>query len=265
MYYYPTHYEPRYLHPYDYYYYYHPELHSVRSPRTVVTRYYLGSPYVSSYSDGRYELLHRPSVYSTPGPVSDDEIRVPRRFSRATSLPREVRDSSLPRSRASSLGPEENLRHSSRASSVPPHSTTVTVRPTIVHYSPNMADAHTPTSSYTYTSRIPANPSDTPRRLVSASPLSFGPRHYTALSVFPTMKHSSYNLLAPIERYRYRTVPTKTYSGGFPSSSYYSYPTPTGSTASAYRQSELYPTRFQINRITSPNLESFYAGRRTLY
>jgi len=57
MYHYPTRYEPRYYSPYDYYHYYHsPEYYYHKyglTPKAVSTRYYLSSPYVSSYSDGR--------------------------------------------------------------------------------------------------------------------------------------------------------------------------------------------------------------------
>ena len=271
MYYYPAHYEPRYLNPpYDYFHYYHsPEFYSSRyGPRSYLTRYYFGNPYVSSYSDGRFELLRRPPFYSSAAPYSEEqELRLSRSLGRELSIPRSVRASSIP-PRASSPPPgvEENLKHSTRASSVPPETAGVTFTPKIVHYSPKMVDTQTPTATYTYQTKVPVAPEDSPKKATTSNPVSFGPRIYTNLSVFPTMRHSSYSLLAPIDRYRYRTstIPTKVYAG-LPSTSYYSYPTPTSSTARAYRQSELYPTRFQINRITSPSVDSFHAGRRTLY
>lgn len=275
MYYYPAHYEPRYYSPYDYFHYYHsPDYYYNKygiTPRSVVSRYYIGSPYISSYSDGRFELLHRTPFYSSVGNHSDEEDRFATRFSRAVSVPRFARESSIPprSSRAGSVPLEENLRHSTRASSVPPENTRVSFQPKIVHYSPNMVDRSTPSTTYTYQSRVPVAPEDKPgpSKLTSANPVSFGPRIYTNLSVFPTNRHSSYSLLTPIDRYKYRTstIPTKVYGGMGPSMSYHSYPTPTGSTSSAYRQSDHYPTRFQINRITSPTMDSFYAGRRTLY
>lgn len=267
MYYYPAHYEPRYLYqPLDYYHYYHsPEYYTAKyGPRTALSRYYYANPYVSSYSDGRFELLRRSPFYtSADALIEDEERRLSERLSRASSVPRSLRASSIPPVRASSLAPEENLRYSTRASSVPPENPRVTLQPKIVHYSPKMVDRQTPSTTYTYQTQVPTTPEDK-KKPTSANPVSFGPRIYTNLSVFPTMKHSSYSLLTPIDRYRYRTVPTKAYSG-YPSTSYYSYPTPTSTTASAYRRSDLYPTRFQINRITSPSVDSFHAGRRTLY
>lgn len=247
MYYYPAHYEARYEHP--------SQSYDAPRSRVVSTHYYIGNPYITSYSDGRFELLRRTPIYSSVRSSSvDRELSPPPRSYRASSIP--------PRYPSVS----QDLRHSSRASSVPP---TDYIRPSIVHFTPKMADhSTTPNTTYSYFSRLPDAPGDKipdpPKRCFTANPMSFGPRIYTSLSVFPTMRHSSYNLLAPIDRYRYRTTPTKAYSS-YPSTQYYSYPTPTRSTSSAYRQSDLYPTRFQINRVTYPSMERFWAGRRTLY
>ncbi|XP_018017608.1 uncharacterized protein LOC108674197 [Hyalella azteca] len=249
MYYYPAHYEARYE-PYDYYNYYD-SLKYLR-PGFVTTRYYIGNPYITSYSDGRFELLRRTPVYSTLRSRSVEREITPPRFVRASSIPRQTSP------------PAENLRHSTRASSVPP---TDSFTPSIVHYTPKLSESSSPATTFSYFSRLPEVPGkmpDQPKRIFTANPVSFGPRVYTNLSVFPTMRHSSYSLMTPIDRFRYRTVPTKSYNT-YPSSSYYSYPTPTRTTSSAYRQSDLFPTRFQIDRLTSPSVERFYAGRRTQY
>lgn len=257
MYHYPAHYEARYEYPADYLNYkYEPKT------RVTTTRYYIGNPYITSYTDGRFELLRRTPIYSSSADLGLESLR----NSRAISIP--PRASSIP-PRCSSPGREE-LRRSIRASSVPPVETQelTPITPSFTRFTPKLATGSTPTPTYTYCSRVPTEAgdmsSDSPRRVYSANPMSFGPRIYTSLSVFPTMRYSSYNLMSPIDRYRYRTTPTKSYST-YPSTSYYSYPTPTSSTSSAYRRSDLYPTRFQINRVTYPSMERFYAGRRTLY
>lgn len=247
MYYFPTRYSLRHLYPYDYSTY--PSYYNY-GPRTTI-RYYNISPYISSYSDGRYELLRRTLLFID----YPEESRPSRSRTRSPSPVRSlVRASSIP---PRSFSPEPVAR-SARASSVPPIEGS-SLCPVLVRYSPKLIDGKSPDATYVYHSKMP----ELPARSIS-NPLSFGPRIYTNLSVFPTMKHSSYSLLTPIDRYKYRTVPTKSYSG-YPSTSYYSYPTPTSSTASAYRQSDVYPTRFQINRINSPALDSFHAGRRTVY
>lgn len=259
MYYYPSHYEYRYLHPSDY-----STVDNTTTPiRQITDNYYYGNPYVSSYNDGRFELLRRTPIYSSH---------------RESSLPREIphrayRAGSIPPVRETSPAVEEARRHI-RASSLPPVETEPLrdpSRPSIVHFTPNVADPKAPSTTYSYYTRLPDTPGnkmpDQPRRMYTANPVTFGPRIYTSLSVFPTMRHSSCALLTPIDRYRYRTVPTKSYNAEYRpySNSYYSYPTPTRSTSSAYRQSDIYPTRFQINRVTSPSTDRFYANRRTLY
>jgi len=167
--------------------------------------------------------------------------------------------------RARSASPNRSItpgRVHVRSTSIPPHELSPIVAK-VFRYTPKINSS----PSYTYLTRYPSEIEDTmdstPRRISSPSPLSFGPRIYTSLSVFPSMRHSSYNLMAPIDRYRYRTTSRKQ-TGDTPSS-YLGYPTPTTSTASAYRQSDLYPNRFQINNLTSPSVERFHAGRRTLY
>lgn len=76
---------------------------------------------------------------------------------------------------------------------------------------------------FSYVTRYPYLDMDSSRRMLSNRPLTFGPKHYTSLSVFPSMRHTSYSLLEPIERYRYHSG-HKSYASTCPS--YLGYPTP---------------------------------------
>lgn len=133
--------------------------------------------------------------------------------------------------------------------------------PKITRYYPEYSKPDAP--HYSYLTRMPGSSSFTPTpRLISNIPHSYGPKHLTGCSTFPTMRHSSYSLLEPIERYRYHTG-SKTL--GSSSSNYLGYPTPTTHSSSAYRVPEVHPSRFQLGRINEPSLSAFHAGRRTLY
>jgi len=200
-------------------------------------------PHVSKYEDNSHVLL---------GPLARTCTPEEKEFIRS------VRSRSASPNRSITPG-----RIHVRSTSIPPHDLSPTVAKGF-RYTPKVDSS----PSYTYLTRLPSETEDTmdstPKRISSASPLSFGPRIYTSLSVFPSMRHSSYNLMAPIERYRYRTT-TQKRTGDTPAS-YLGYPTPTTTTtASAYRQSDLYPNRFQINNLTSPSVDRFHAGRRTVY
>merc|ERR1711962_635978 len=92
---------------------------------------------------------------------------------------------------------------------------------------------------------------------------TYGPKHLTGRSVFPTMRHSSYSLLEPIERYRYH--PSSKAPTHSTVHTYLGYPSPSHHSSSAYRVPEVHPTRFQLERINEPTTNAFHAGRRTLY
>jgi len=132
--------------------------------------------------------------------------------------------------------------------------------PKITRYYPEYSRRDAP--HYTYTTRMPLSDTTTPR-LLSNSPHTYGPKHLTGCSVFPTMRHSSYSLLEPIERYRYH--PSSKAPTHSTVHTYLGYPSPTHHSSSAYRVPEVNPTRFQLERINEPNTNAFHAARRTLY
>jgi len=212
-------------------------------------------PFYSAFNDRHYTRVIR----ALPSNIPQEEKDFINRVRARSSSPRRV----------FSVEPLEGLERAARSSSVPPAERIIAQAPftaKVVRYTPKIG--YHPSPTYRYVSKLPIEPAyedmeSTPKRMYSAAPMSTGPRMYTGLSVFPTMRHSSYNLMAPIDRYRYRTSAAKM----TPSSpaSYYSYPTPTTSTSSAYRNSDLYPTRHQIQRVTEPSMERIHAAHRTLY
>jgi len=173
------------------------------------------------------------------------------------------------RVRARSL-PPESVTKRARSPTPPLHTPSVVHRapnvellsacvPKITRYYPEYSRRDAP--HYTYTTRMPLSDSTSPR-LLSNSPHTYGPKHLTGCSVFPTMRHSSYSLLEPIERYRYH--PSAKNVNHSTVSNYLGYPSPTHH-SSAYRVPEVHPTRFQLERINEPSTNAFNAARRTIY
>lgn len=162
--------------------------------------------------EGRF-LAIRAIPTRTP-PIEREFIRQ----SRARSLPPE---GIIPR-RARSCSPErERALVLRRAPSVERIEYLEPCVPVLTRYYPEYSKRDAPW--FSYTTRYPYSVMDHHRSMLANKPLSFGPKHYTSLSTFPTMRHTSFSLLEPIERYRYHSG-HKPYASTC--NSYLGYPTP---------------------------------------
>jgi len=160
------------------------------------------------FRNGDDRFRHIRAIPTTTPPIEKEFIR-------------RVRASSLPPERSRSPSPPPGqvlhpLRRSSQEILAP-------CVPTVTRYYPEYDKCGAPWYSYTTKMPLPTA-ADSSRRMLSVKPLTFGPKHLTGCSTFPTMRHTSYSLLEPIERYRY-------HSGHKPYAStcntYLGYPTPT--------------------------------------